>query len=90
MSPQMDQTKDDVGASTDIPRAASSAELPKADAGGLGSSPHPDDPSPESMLRAMASGRAYIWEDRWSHFRTETVSDRLCNFFKSASYVSNA
>ncbi|KAK0595259.1 hypothetical protein LWI29_005023 [Acer saccharum] len=39
------------------------------------------------MLRAMASGRAYIGEDRWSYFQTGTVSDRLCNFFNSASYM---
>ncbi|KAK0587498.1 hypothetical protein LWI29_023862 [Acer saccharum] len=35
----------------------------------------------------MASSRAYIGEDRWSHFRTGTVSDRLRNFFNSASYM---
>ncbi|KAK0583650.1 hypothetical protein LWI29_000942 [Acer saccharum] len=56
---------------------ASSVELPETSAGGLGFSPRTDDPTPETMLRAMASGRAYIGEDRWSHFRTGTVSDRL-------------
>ncbi|KAK0574707.1 hypothetical protein LWI29_027775 [Acer saccharum] len=35
----------------------------------------------------MASGRAYIGEDRWSRLRTGTVSDRLHNFFNSASYM---
>jgi hypothetical protein len=79
-SSPMVPTKDDVGGSTAIPRAASSAELPETDAGGSGSSPHTDDPAPESMLRAMASGRAYIGEDHWSHLRTGSVSDRLCNF----------
>ena len=90
VTPPTDQIKDNVGGSTDFPRAASSAELPETSTGGLGSSPRTDDPTPETMLRAMASGRAYIGEDRWSHFRTGTVSDRLCNFFNSASYVSNA
>ena len=84
------QVKGDASGSPAIPRAASPTELPETDAGGSGSSPYTDDPAPESMLRAMASGRAYIGEDHWSHFRTGTVSDRLCNFFNSASYVSSA
>ena len=90
VTPPADQIKDSVGGSTDFPRATSSAELPETSAGGLGSSPQTDDPAPETMLKAMASGRAYIGEDHWSHFRTGTVSNRLCNFFNSASYVSNA
>ncbi|KAK0579786.1 hypothetical protein LWI29_031429 [Acer saccharum] len=87
VTPPADQIKDSVGGSTDFPRATSYAELPETSAGGLGSSPQTDDPTPETMLRAMASGRAYIGEDHWSHFRTETVSDWLCNFFNSASYM---
>lgn len=90
ISPPTVRTKGDVGGSPAVPRETSSAELPEADAGGSGSSPHTGDPDPESMLRAMASGRAYIGEDHWSHLRTGTVSDRLCNFFNSASYVSSA
>ncbi|KAK0579169.1 hypothetical protein LWI29_022147 [Acer saccharum] len=85
-----DQIKDSVGGSTDFPLATSSAELPETSAGGLGSSPQTDDPTPETMLRAMASGRAYIREDHWSHFRTGTVSDQLCNFFNRASYAGEA
>ncbi|KAK0596867.1 hypothetical protein LWI29_019769 [Acer saccharum] len=53
----------------------------------MGSSPQIDDPTPETIFRAMASGRAYIGEDRWSRLRTGTVSDRLHNFFNSASYM---
>ncbi|KAK0572347.1 hypothetical protein LWI29_030240 [Acer saccharum] len=53
----------------------------------MGSSPQIDDPTPETIFRAMASGRAYIGEDHWSHFRTGTMSDRLRNFFNSASYM---
>ncbi|KAK0578741.1 hypothetical protein LWI29_015512 [Acer saccharum] len=87
MVPPEEQIRDNVGGSTDLPRAASSAGFPEAGVSGLGSSPQIDDPTPETMLRAMASGRAYIGEDRWSHFRTGTVSDRLCNFFNSASYM---
>ncbi|KAK1582979.1 hypothetical protein Q3G72_019935 [Acer saccharum] len=87
MVPPEEQIRDNAGGSTDLPRAASFAGLPEAGVSGLGSSPQIDDPTPETMLRAMASGRAYIGEDRWSHFRTGTVSDRLCNFFNSASYV---
>ncbi|KAK0575087.1 hypothetical protein LWI29_033788 [Acer saccharum] len=70
VTPPADQIKDSVGGSTDFPRVTSSAELPETSAGGLGSSPQTDDPTPETMLRAMASGRAYIREDHWSHFRT--------------------
>ncbi|KAK0571125.1 hypothetical protein LWI29_011465 [Acer saccharum] len=87
MVPPEEQIRDNAGGSTDLPRAASSAGLPEAGVRGLGSSPQIDDPTPETMLRAMASGRAYIGEDRWSHFWTGTVSDRLCNFFNSASYM---
>ena len=90
MVPPEEQIRDNAGGSTDLPRAASSAGLPEAGVSGSGSSPQIDDPTPETMLRAMASGRAYIREDHWSHFRTGTVSDWLCNFFNSASYVSNA
>ena len=90
MAPPKEQIRDSAGGSTDFPRAASSAGLPEVGVSGLGSSPQIDDPTPETMLRAMASGRAYIGEDCWSHFRTGTISDRLCNFFNSASYVSNA
>ncbi|KAK0573858.1 hypothetical protein LWI29_014653 [Acer saccharum] len=90
VTPPADQIKDGVGGSTDFPRATSSAEFPETSAGGLGSSPQTDDLTPETMLRDMASGRAYIGEDRWSRFRTGTVSDRLCNFFNSASYAGEA
>ncbi|KAK0603091.1 hypothetical protein LWI29_001300 [Acer saccharum] len=69
VTPPADQIKDSVGDSTDFPRATSYAELPETSVGGLGSSPQTDDPTPETMLRAMASGRAYIGEDHWSYFR---------------------
>ncbi|KAK0601389.1 hypothetical protein LWI29_023790 [Acer saccharum] len=75
VTPPADQIKDSVGGSTDFPRATSSAELPETSAGGLGSSPQTDDPTPETILRAMASGRAYIGEDHWSHFRTGTAGE---------------
>ncbi|KAK0606502.1 hypothetical protein LWI29_038413 [Acer saccharum] len=87
MDPLEEQIKDNAGGSTDLPRAASSAGLPEAGVSGSGSPPQINDPTPETMLRAMALGRAYIGEDHWSHFQTGTVSDRLCNFFNSASYM---
>ncbi|KAK1563070.1 hypothetical protein Q3G72_021803 [Acer saccharum] len=34
-------------------------------------------PSPQALLRAMASGRAYIDEDYWSRFRAGIVTSRL-------------
>jgi hypothetical protein len=89
-APPLDQDQDDVEGLTDSPRVASTAKLPETSVGGSGSFPQTDDPTPEIMLRAMASGQAYIGEDHWSQFRVGTVSDRLCNFFNSASYVSNA
>jgi hypothetical protein len=89
-APSLDQDQDDVEGLTDSPRVASTAKTPETSAGGSGSFPQTDDPTPEIMLRAMASGQAYIGEDHWSQFRVGTVSDRLCNFFNSASYVSNA
>ncbi|KAK0580989.1 hypothetical protein LWI29_008507 [Acer saccharum] len=73
MAPPEEQIRDSAGGSTDFPRAASSAGLPEVGVSGLGSSPQTDDPTPETMLRAMASGRAYIGEDHWSHFRTGTM-----------------
>ncbi|KAK0603152.1 hypothetical protein LWI29_001916 [Acer saccharum] len=87
VTPPREQIRDSVGGSTDLPRAAPSAKLPEGGVSGVGSSPQVDDPTPETMLRAMASGWAYIGEDHWSHFRTGTVSDRLRNFFNSASYM---
>ena len=63
MTPPLDQIKDSVGGFTHFPWAASFAELPETSVGGLGSSPQTDDPAPKTMLRAMASGQAYIGED---------------------------
>ena len=57
---------------------------------GSGLPSQPGDPTPQSMLRAMSSGHAYIGEDHWSHLRVGTLSDRLYSFFNSVSYVSNA
>ena len=90
MTPPRDQIKDSVGGSAGSPRVASSAGLPETCGGGLSPSTQTNNPAPETILQAMASGRAYIGEDHWSHLRAGTVSDRLCNFFNNASYMSNA
>ncbi|KAK0570635.1 hypothetical protein LWI29_004190 [Acer saccharum] len=73
VTPPREQVRDSAGGSTNLLRAAPSAELPEGGVGGVGSSPQIDDPTPETMFRAMASGRAYIGEDHWSHFRTGTM-----------------
>ena len=64
--------------------------MPDAGASGSGLPSQSGDPTPQSMLKAMSSGRAYIVEDHWSCFRVGTSSDRLYSFFNSLSYVSDA
>ncbi|KAK0578480.1 hypothetical protein LWI29_011102 [Acer saccharum] len=73
VTPPREQVRESAGGSAGFPRAAPSAELPEGDVGDMGSSPQIDDPTPETIFRAMASGRAYIGEDRWSRLRTGTV-----------------
>ena len=64
------------------------AFMPRADIGGSGTSGQSEDPSPQPMLRAKSSGHAFFGDDHWSRFRIGTSSERLRNFFNSASYVS--
>ncbi|KAK0574471.1 hypothetical protein LWI29_024181 [Acer saccharum] len=45
--------------------------MPDTSASGSGLPSQPGDPTPQSMLRAMSSGHAYIREDHWSRFRAE-------------------
>ena len=59
-TPPRDQVKDNAGGSADSPLATSTAGLSEASVGGLGPSTQAGEPTPETMLRAMASGRAYI------------------------------
>ena len=87
-APSLAQVKESVEGLTDSPCVASTAKLPETGVDGSEPFPQTDDPTPEIMLRAMASGQAYIGEDHWSQFRVGTVSDRIRNFFNSASYVS--
>jgi hypothetical protein len=61
---------------------------PRMDIGGSGTPGQSGDPSPQAMLRAMSSGRAFFGEDNWGRFRVGPPSERLQNFFDSASYVS--
>ncbi|KAK1575900.1 hypothetical protein Q3G72_009348 [Acer saccharum] len=72
-----------------FPQAQTSTAVPGAGAGAVGSglSSQSGDPNPQSMLKAMSSGHAYIGEDHWSRFRVGSPSDRLCSFFNSASYM---
>ncbi|KAK0572766.1 hypothetical protein LWI29_036944 [Acer saccharum] len=87
-TPPRDQVRVNAKDSIDSPQATSTARLLGAGAGASGSGPsvQPDEPTPETMLKAMASGRAYIGEDSWSYFRVGPISSCLHNFFNSASY----
>ena len=65
-----------------------STPLPNPNANVSGSSSRVGEPTRQAMMRAMSSGHAYIGEDSWSGFRVGSLSDRLYNFFNSASYVN--
>ena len=89
-TPLQDQVGTNAGDFIGSPQVTSATRLPEADVDGPGSSVQPGVPTPQAILKATASGYAYIEEDSWSCFRVGSLSNRLHNFFNSAAYVSNS